>query len=171
MARRGKCGGYLLAPFIFGIVTILPRNSPTLSLGYIYFGVKAKFGLLLRDVLLVRSTVANATSWSATQVVDVERATVPDLDTCEPVTTVTVPVKTDCATHLTLSYCRVYSIQPAGSVSVTPLFRHTSGRHFGARGALETIPTRRYAPIAQCTHGYIRHLSAGIGQTAVTRTI
>ena len=39
MARRGKCGGYLLAPFIFGIVTILPRNSPTLSLGYIYFGV------------------------------------------------------------------------------------------------------------------------------------
>ena len=39
MARRGECGGYLLVPFIFGIVTILPRNIPKLSLGYIYFGV------------------------------------------------------------------------------------------------------------------------------------
>ena len=39
MARRGECGGYLLAPFIFGIVTILLRNIPTLSLGYICFGV------------------------------------------------------------------------------------------------------------------------------------
>ena len=130
-----------------------------------------KFGLLLGDdVLLVRSTVAEATGWSATEVVDVERATVPDLDTCEPVTTVTVPVKTDCATHLTLSYCRVYSIQPTRSVRVTPILRHTSGRHFGARGALETIPTRRYVTIAQCTHGFMRHLSVGIGQTAVTQT-
>ena len=131
-----------------------------------------KFGLLLGDdVLLVRSTVAEATGWSPTEVVDVECATFLDRDSCGPATTVIAIAKTDCATHLTLSYCRVYSIQPAGSVSVTPLFRHTSGRHFGARGALETIPTRRYAPIAQCTYSYIRHLSAGIGETAVTRTV
>ena len=102
-----------------------------------------KFGLRLRDVLLVRSTVAMVTAdSSATQVVDVERATVPDLDSCGPATTVTAPAKTDCATHLTLSHGRVYSIQPTRTMRVTPPFRHTGGRHFGARGALETIPTR-----------------------------
>ena len=129
-----------------------------------------KFGLRIRDVLLVRSTVAKVTEWSPTEVVDVERATVLDLDTCGPLTTVTVPVKTDCPTHLTLSYCRVSSTQPAGSLRVASVYRDTGGGHSGARGALETIPTRTDSVVALRTIT-IRHLSAGIGQTAVTLTI
>ena len=102
-----------------------------------------KFGLQLGDdVLLVRSTVAKVTEWSPIEVVDVKRTTVPDPDTCGPLTTVTTVVKTDCPTYLTLSHCRVSSIQPTGSGCIASPYRDTGGGHSGARGALETIPTR-----------------------------
>ena len=106
--------------------------------------------------------------WSPTEVVDVERATVPDLNTCAPITTVIVPVKTDCPTHFAFSYCRVSSCQPAGSIRVASVYRDTGGRHSGARGALETIPARTDSTVTQCVHGNVRHLSVGTGQTGIT---
>ena len=73
-----------------------------------------KFGLQLGDdVLLVRSTVAKGTGWSATEVVDVERATVPDLDTCGPVTTAAAPVKTACVLHRYVGTQEVGILVPA----------------------------------------------------------
>ena len=77
-------------------------------------------------------------------------------------------MKTDCATHFALSYCRVSSCQPAGSVRVASVSADTGGRHSGARGALETIPPRIDSSVAQCVHFNVRHLSVGTGQTGIT---
>ena len=127
-----------------------------------------KFGLQLGDdILLVRSTVAKGTGWSPTEVVDVKRTTVPDLDTCGPVTTAAGPVKTDCSPHLTLSHCRVSPIQPTGSVRVTSVCGDTGGGHSSARGALETIPSRTDSTVAQYTIGTIRHLPVVAGETGI----
>ena len=129
-----------------------------------------KFGLQLRDVLLVRSTVAKVTAgWSPTEVVDVECATVPDLDTCGPDTTVTGPVKTYCPIHFAFSYCRVSSIQPAGSLRAASVCGDTGGRHPGARGALETIPARTDSAVALITRT-IRHLPVVAGETVIILT-
>ena len=133
----------------------------------IYFGVNQIWFTVRCDVLLVRSTVAKVTAdWSSTEVVDVERTTVPDLDTCGPLTTAAAPVKTDCPTYLTLSYCRVSSIQPAGSGCIASVYRDTGGGHSGARGALETIPARTDSVVALITRT-IRHLPVVAGETVI----
>ena len=107
------------------------------------------------------------TAWSATEVVDVESATVPDLDTCGPLTTAADPVKTDCPTYLTLSHCRVSSIQPTGSGCIASVYRDTGGGHSGARGALEAIPARTDSVVALITIVTIRHLPVAVGETVI----
>ena len=70
---------------------------------------------------LVSATVTAMTPTPCTtEVIDIERPAVYHLNVGGPVTTVRIPVKADLLGHSALSDCRMSTIQPARSVSVTP---------------------------------------------------
>ena len=120
----------------------------------------------------VRPTIGQVASRrNSTEVVDVERAAVPDPNTCRPAAAVARIVKTDRPGDLPLRHCGLSTAQPAGGAGATPVRGNAGGRHSGARGALEAKPAWT-EPIVTATYGArICQLPVVAGKAGVGTTL
>ena len=94
---------------------------------------------------LVCSTVAEmamAIIWCSMEIVHIIWTTISHFDVCWPETAVTTPVKTHRPVHLTVCYCRVTTINPGGSIRVTPVGGWTWSWHSCASRPFNAEPSR-----------------------------
>ena len=91
---------------------------------------------------LVSTAVAVITARYADEVIDIEGAAVSHLNVGGKDTTVWHEVKAGLPGYVAVSYCRMSTIQPTGSMSATPVDRCTCSRHSSACSSLETKPAR-----------------------------
>ena len=104
---------------------------------------------MIEYVILYRHLVFSATvteialtTRCTTKIVHIIWTTISHYDVSCPVTAVTIPVKTHRPADPTVCYCWVSTIQPAGCISATSVFRWTWRWHHFAGGPFETKPTR-----------------------------
>ena len=107
----------------------------------------------------VSATITEITSRCTTKIVHIIWTTISHFDVCWPSTAVTTIMKTHRPGDLTVCYCRVSTIQPAGCISVTPMFRWTWSWHSCAGGPLKTKPTRYDSTVTITGASRVRNLS------------
>ena len=93
------------------------------------------------------------------KIVHIIWTTVSHFDVCWPLTAVTIPVKTHLPADLTVCYCGVSTIQPAGYPCATSAFRWTWSCHSCAGGPLKTKPTRSDFTVTITVATRVRNLS------------
>ena len=76
------------------------------------------------------------------KIVHIIRTTISHFDVCWPITAVTIIMKTHRPADLTVCYCGVSTIQPAGCISATSVKRWTWSWHSCAGRPLKTKPAR-----------------------------
>ena len=116
------------------------------------------FTCTLFSVSATITEIAMAIVWCTMEIVHIIWTTISHFDVCWPETAVTIPVKTHLPADLTVCYCRVSTIQPAGCSSATSLIRWTWSWHSCAGGPLKTKPARSDSPVTM-TANAIRNLS------------
>ena len=89
---------------------------------------------------------------------------------CWPITAATTPVKTHRPADLTICYCRVSTIHPAGCSSVTLVGRWTWSWHSCAGWPLKTKPARSDSPVTIRSATVVRNLSGKIVKASVILT-
>ena len=96
----------------------------------------------------VSATITERTSWCIIKIVHIIWTTISHFDVCWPFTAAWCPVKTHLPADLTVCYCGVSTIQPAGYSSVTSVCRWTWSCHSCTGWPLETKPTRSDSTVA-----------------------
>ena len=110
-------------------------------------------------LFLVSTTITErTTNRCTTKIVHIIWTTISHIDVCWPFTAAWCPVKTHRPGDLTICYCGVSTIQPAGCMSATSVIRWTWSWHSCAGGPLETKPTRSDSTVTITATG-VRNLS------------
>ena len=120
-------------------------------------------------LFLVSATITEITSRCTTKMVHIIWATICHLDVCWPTTAVWFPVKTHRSGYLTVCYCGVSTIQPAGCTCATSVCRWTWRWHHFAGGPFETKPTRSDSPVTMVVLT-VRNLSVSVIKSSVILT-
>ena len=118
----------------------------------------------------VSATITEITSRCTTKIVHIIWTRISHFDVCWPITTAPTPVKTHLPADLTICYCRVSTIHPAGCISVTPMGRWTWSWHSCAGWPLKTKPTRSDSPVTITGATGIRNLSGKTVKASVILT-
>ena len=121
-------------------------------------------------LFLVSATITKITNRCTIKIVHIIWTTISHIDVCWPVTAVTTIMKTHRPGDLTVCYCRVSTIQPAGCISVTPIFRWTWSWHSCAGGPLKTKPTRSDSTVTIIAASSVRNLSVSAVKTSIILT-
>ena len=125
-------------------------------------------------LFLVSATITERaiTIRCTTKIVHIIWATISQFDVCWTMTTAWFPVETHLSGDLTVCYCGVSTIQPAGCISTTSEFRWTWSWHSFAGGPFETKPTRSdsIVTIRIVQISFIRNLSVRIIKNFVLLT-
>ena len=128
-------------------------------------GIRKYFVHLL---CLVSATITEiTTSRCTTKKVHIICTTISHIDVCWPETAVTTPVKTHRPADLTICYCGVSTIQPAGCISATSVCRWTWSWHSCTGGPLKTKPTRSESTVTIIVVRSVRNLSVSVVKTCV----
>ena len=98
------------------------------------------------------------TNRCTTKIVHIIWTTISHFDVCWPITAAWCPVETHLPADLTVCYCRVSTIQPAGYTCATSGCRWTWSCHSSTGGPLETKPTRSDSIVTIIAKG-VRNLS------------
>ena len=93
-----------------------------------------------------------------TKIVHIIWTTISHFDVCWPITAVT-PAKTHLPADLTVCYCRVSTIQPAGCMSAISVYRWTWSWYSCTGEPLETKPTRSDFTVTVTVATRVRNLS------------
>ena len=117
----------------------------------------------------VSATITEITSRCTTKIVHIIWTTISHFDVCWPITAAPTPVKTHLPADLTICYCRVSTIQPAGCISATSVIRWTWSWHSCTGWPLETKPTRSDSPVT-ITATQVGNLSGIIVKASVILT-
>ena len=120
-------------------------------------------------LFLVSATIteiAMAIVWCTMEIVHIIWTTISHFDICWPSTAVIIPVKTHLPADLTIRYCGVSTIQPAGYSSAASVIRWTWSCHSCAGGSLKTKPTRSDSIVTMTALG-VRNLSVSAVKTCV----
>ena len=153
--------------FFFSVCLSYNRNSNIEVLFFPFFdSVMYYFTCTLFSV---STTITEITSRCTTKIVHIIWTTISHFDVCWPATAVTTPVKTHLPADLTICYCRVSTIQPAGCISATSEYRWTCSCHSCTGGPLETKPTRSDS-IVTITATSVRNLSGITVKSSVILT-
>ena len=110
-------------------------------------------------LFLVSTTITTITNRWTTKIVHIIWTTISQFDVCWPFTAAWCPVETHLPADLTVCYCRMSTIQPAGCVSATSVIRWTWSCHSWAGGPLETKPTRSDSTVTINGATRVRNLS------------
>ena len=120
-------------------------------------------------LFLVTATItekAMAIIWCTMEIVHIIWTTISHFDICWPLTAAWCPVDTHRPADLTVCYCGVSTIQPAGYSSATSVIRWTWSCHSCAGGPLKTKPTRSDSIVTMTAPG-VRNLSVSAVKTCV----
>ena len=111
-------------------------------------------------LFLVSATITETASTPrcTIKVVHIIWTTISHFDVCWPETAVTTPVKTHLPADLTVCYCGVSTIQPAGCISAASVIWWTWSWHSCAGWPLKTKPTRSDSIVTMTPTG-VRNLS------------
>ena len=104
------------------------------------------------------------------KIVHIIRTTISHFDVCWPSTAVSQQMKTHRPADLTVCYCWVTTIQPAGYMSATSVFRWTRSWHSCAGGSLKTKPSRSDCTVTITVVIRVRNLSVTAVKTSVILT-
>ena len=116
------------------------------------------------------ATITEIASRCTTKIVHIIWTTISHFDVCWPLAAAWInPVETHLPADLTVCYCRVSTIQPAGCSSATSVIRWTWSWHSCARGPLKTKPTRSNS-IVTITDTGVRNLSGITVKSSVILT-
>ena len=119
----------------------------------------------------VSATITERTTKRCTtKIVHIIWTTISHFDVCWPITAATTPVKTHRHADLTICYCRVSTIHPAGCSSVTLVGRWTWSWHSCAGWPLKTKPARSDSPVTIRSATVVRNLSGKIVKASVILT-
>ena len=123
-------------------------------------------------LFLVSATITEIamTTRCTTKIVHIIWTTISHFDVCWPITAVTTPVKTRSPADLTVGYCRVSTIQPAGCISFTSMGRWTWSWHSCACGPFETEPSRSDCTVTITVVLRVRNLPVTAVKTSVILT-
>ena len=120
-------------------------------------------------LFLVSATITALTTKRYTiKIVHIIWTTISHFDVCWPITAAT-PVKTHRPVDLTICYCRVSTIHPAGCTCATSVLRWTWSWQSCTGGPLETIPTRSESTVTTVEKN-VRNLSVTVVKTSVILT-
>ena len=117
----------------------------------------------------VSATITDIAPRCTTKMVYIIKTTVYHFDVCWIFTAVTIIMKTHRPADLTICYCRVSTIQPAGCKSATSVFRWTGSWHSCSGVPLETEPTRSDSAVTIIDTS-VRNLSGIIVKASVILT-
>ena len=122
-------------------------------------------------LFLVSATITETASTPrcTIKVVHIIWTTISHFDVCWPETAVTTPVKTHLPADLTVCYCGVSTIQPAGCSSVTREGRWTWSCHSCAGRSIKTEPARSDSTVTR-TATRVRNLSGMTVKSSVILT-
>ena len=122
-------------------------------------------------LFLVSATITEIamTTRCTTKIVHIIWTTISHFDVCWPFTAV-IPVKTHLPADLTIRYCGVSTIHPAGSICVTSACRWTWSWHSCTGGPLKTKPTRSDSIVTIIAAYRVRNLSVSAVKTSVILT-
>ena len=121
-------------------------------------------------LFLVSTTITEIAIRCTTKIVHIIWTTISHFDVCWPITAAWCPVKTHLPADLTVRYCRVSTIQPAGCISVTSRIRWTWSWHSCTGGTLKTKPTRSNSIVTIIAASSVRNLSVTAVKTSVILT-
>ena len=123
-------------------------------------------------LFLVSATITETASTSRCTIktVNIIWTTISHFDVCGPFTAVTNPVKTHLPADLTVCYCGMSTIQPAGCISATSVCRWTWSWHSCACWALKTKPARSESTVTIIVVRRVRNLSVTAVKTSVILT-
>ena len=113
---------------------------------------------LLAPCFLVSATITERTSRCTTKIVNIIWTTIPHFDVCWPFTAAWCPVETHRPVDLTVCYCGVSTIQPAGCISAASVIWWTWSWHSCAGWPLKTKPARSDSIVTMTPTG-VRNLS------------
>ena len=118
----------------------------------------------------VSATITESAKRCTTKIVHIIWTTISHFDVCWPETAVTTPVKTHLPADLTVCYCGVSTIQPAGWFCATSVIRWTWSWHSCAGGPLKTKPTRSDSIVTITVVRSVRNPSVTAVKTCVILT-
>ena len=121
-------------------------------------------------LFLVSATITERTSRCTTKIVHIIWTTISHFDVCWPFKAAWCPVETHLPADLTVCYCGVSTIQPAGCISVTSMGRWTWSWHSCACGPFETEPSRSDCTVTITVVITVRNLSVTAVKTSVILT-
>ena len=122
-------------------------------------------------LFLVSTTITEiTTNRCTTKIVHIIWTTISHFDACWPLTAVTTIMKTHRPGDLTVCYCGVSTIQPAGCRSATSVYRWTWSWHSCTGWPLETKPTRSDSTVTIKAASSVRNLSVTAVKTSVILT-
>ena len=110
------------------------------------------------------------TTCCTTKIVHIIWTTISHFDVFWPETAVTTPVKTHLPADLTVCYCGVSTIQPAGCISATPVCRWTWSWHSCTGWPLETKSTSSDSTVTFTSVTRVRNLSGMTVKASVILT-
>ena len=124
----------------------------------------------LCTLFLVSATITEMTKRCTTKIVHIIWTTISHFDVCWPFTAAWCPVKTHLPADLTVCYCGVSTIQPAGCTCATSVIRRTWSWHSCTCGPFETEPTRSDSIVTKTVVRSVRNLSVTAVKTSVILT-
>ena len=105
------------------------------------------------------------------KIVHIIWTTISHFDVCWPLTAAWWPVKTHRPSDLTVCYCGVSTIQPAGCTCATSVIRWTWSWHSCTGWPLETEPTRSDSTVTTTIVTRVRNLSGITVKASVILTV
>ena len=121
-------------------------------------------------LFLVSATITQITIRCTTKIVHIIWTTISHFDVCWRNTAVTTIVKTHLPADLTVCYCGVSTIHPAGCTSATSGNRWAWSWHSCAGWPLETEPSRSNPLVTIIVPTRVRNLSISAVKTCVILT-
>ena len=118
-------------------------------------------------LFLVSTTITTTTNRWTVKIVHIIRTTISHFDVCWPFTAAWCPVETHLPADLTVCYCGVSTIQPAGCTCATSVIRRTWSWHSCTCGPFETAPTRSDSTVTKTGVTIVRNLSVTAVKTSV----
>ena len=118
----------------------------------------------------VSATITEITNRCTIKIVHIIWTTISHFDVCWPSIAVTTIMKTHRPGDLTVCYCRVSTIHPAGCTCATSECRWTWSWHSCTGGTLKTKPTRSYISVTIIAASSVRNLSVTAVKTSVILT-
>ena len=118
----------------------------------------------------VSATITEITNRCTIKIVHIIWTTISHFDVCWRITAVTIIMKTHSPADLTVRYCGVSTIQPAGCISATSVYRWTWSWHSCASWPLETEPSRSDCTVTITVISRVRNLSVTAVKTSVILT-